>query len=185
MMTTRGIKVALGTVAAILAVVPTSPALAVKNLVLTEEEGTKTAAPGSRAEVVFTLGEQCYLISVGTVVTNGAPKDVLTGTTTTQAQCPFSSTKISGLITETVLSSKGTGNLTGSITLTPSESCSYVFKNPKSDIEIPGWILFGGTTTGKLVKGSSKSCAPEDVERFVVSAFGGPFGEALFEDTLA
>ncbi len=48
---------------------------------------------------------------------------------------------------------------------------------------MPGWIVAGGTTTGKLVKGSSgKSGALEDTEHFVLTAFGP--GE-LLEDKLS
>lgn len=184
MKTVRGVRVALPAAMAVLALAVASPAVATSNVVLTElKAGQKTTvADGSFAEVGFfiTSGVDCGIVSYGTVVTNQAPKDVLSGTTSGQAECPAPE-KISGVITESVLTYKGALTMKGSITVALSESCSYVFKTAKGTFGFGGWLYGEGTTTGKLAKGSSPSCAAEVTEDFVMAADGE---ESHFEAAL-
>lgn len=74
-------------------------------------------------------------------------------------ECPNQGESISGLISEIQLKSSGSATLKGTITVSEPGPCSYAFKNPKATFAPPGFLWFEGKATGKLAKGSAKSCA--------------------------
>lgn len=160
--------------ATMLAVLPASPAVAAAKLVL-KKAGT-VEANGSPATLGFVVAE-CGIFSDGKLVTNSAPKDILKSTSSSNAECPGAGESISGLITETQMGSTGKVVLKGSITWHQSASCAYVFKSPKSTFKVPGFASFEGSATGKLAKGSSKSCAKTSVQTWFADATGEDFGE--------
>jgi hypothetical protein len=168
----RGLKLALPVAAiAIGAMMFASSALAAGPLVL-KDEG-KTVARGSKTENRFTSAKGCEIAFFGEVVINKWSPDVLSGTSSAYASCEEKEEKISGLITETWLTSQGTAILQGSITLSTSASCSYVFKNLKGTFGVPGFAFVKlAPATGKLTESSSKSCAPEVTEQFWSLDFG-------------
>jgi hypothetical protein len=178
----RSVKMALPAVVAVLALVPAAPAVAAAKKLVLKASGT-TVSNGSKGSIGITIDE-CGIFSNGTVVTNSAPKDVLKGTTSSNPECPKAGESISGLITELQLKTSGAATLKGSITISRPGPCSYAFKNPKGTFEVPGFVFVEGTSKGKLVKGSSKSCAKTDVATYFATAAKEPFGEP-FEAALS
>lgn len=154
MKATRRIGLTLPAVlATLVAVLPATPAVAAaKKLVLMSNE--VPVAAGSPASVGL-LVDKCGIFSNGKVATNSAPKDVLTGTSSSNAECSGGES-ISGLITESQLSSKGTGKLVGSINLTMPGSCTYTFKSPKVTFPTSGFLFFEGSAKGKLAKAARR-----------------------------
>lgn len=173
---------ALPAAVAMIAMVPTAPAMAAAKKLVLSASGT-AVANGSPASVGVLI-DGCSIWSNGTVVANEAAKDVLSGTTSSEAECAEAGTTISGLITETQLGKTGKASLKGTIVVTLPESCAYAFKNPKGTFTIPGIAGPSGVAKGKLVKGSSKSCAKTNEQSFFASATNEAFEEP-FNATLS
>jgi hypothetical protein len=167
--------------AAVFGLLSASPALAASKLQL--EAGGVPVAAGSASSVGFVV-EECGIFSNGAVVTNGEAKDVLSGTSSSEAECPHAGEAISGLITETQIKSSGAVKMKGTIDVALAGNCTYAFKNPKGATTFPGFATVHGTAKGKLVKGSSTSCAKTTLQKFFADATSEPFGEP-FEGALS
>jgi hypothetical protein len=173
----RSLGVAAGMM---LVVLPAGAAFAKGGLEL-KSLGTPVAI-GSPGSVGMTI-EECGIFSNGKVVSNGGSKDVVTGTASSEAECPEVGETISGLINETQLGKTGKATLKGSITISGPGECGYTFKNPKTTFVPGGFAFLKGTSTGKRTKASSKTCPKTSVQTFFASVTNEVFGEP-FEDEL-
>jgi hypothetical protein len=164
----------LAVAATMLALVPS--ALAGKAPLVLEHEGTAVAngSPGS----IGLLLEECGIFFNGKVVTNDSATDVLSASSSSNAECPAGES-ISGSITEATLSSKRKAELHGSVTVTfASGPCKYSFSKWKGSFAVPGDAFPEGTASGKLVKGgSAPTCAKKVGGAFSFTATYEPFGE--------
>jgi hypothetical protein len=116
------------------------------------------AAKGS-STVAAILVDECVEFSEGTLTTNGAATDKAKLTHSVDSECP-EGTKLTGSITAASLTTKGAMSLTAKLTLTLPGPCSYAITKVKLSFTPSGGSSFGeGTVTGKLGKGSAKSCA--------------------------
>lgn len=120
--------------------------------------GGKAVAKGSGA-VAAVIVEECAQFTEGTVTTNGAATDKAKLTHSVDSECP-EGRKLTGSVTAASLTTKGVMSFTAKLTLTLAGPCSYAF----TKFTIPftpsgGSTLGSGTMTGKVAKGSAKSCA--------------------------
>jgi hypothetical protein len=160
----------------LLAMLPTASASAAAKDLILKEAGV-TVANGSSGSVGITVNE-CGLFSNGKVTANDATSDILKDTTSSNPECPSAGESISGLITETKLTSAGKATMKGTITVALSATCSYEFKNPKLNaFKPPTSLLLEGKNTGKLKKGSAKTCAKTDPQTVVANITNEVFGE--------
>lgn len=173
-----------GTLAMMLAVLPTSGALAGKALVL-KSEGTPVAN-GSPSHIGVLIHE-CVTSSDGKVVANNVSKDILSASTSSEEECP-AGVSISGHISEVELKSSGKAALKGTLTISEPGPCIFNFTKFKPTFAVPGFATFEGRTKGKLNKELSNktkgACAKTAEEEYFASASNEPFGEP-FETALA
>ena len=167
--------------ATMLAVLPASPAAAAAKKLVLKSAGT-AVANGSPGSIGITV-QECGIFSNGKVVTNNSAKDLVTGTTSSNTECPAPGESISGLIKEAQLKSSGSSVLKGEIDVTEPGPCIYAFKNPKAKFTPGSFLLFEAAMTGKLAKGSLKTCAKTDPQTLTINitneVFGEPFGTSL------
>ncbi len=170
---------ALLALAMMLVVIPTSAALAGKQLVLSAE-GTPVAN-GSAADTGIQLGE-CHIFSNGTITENHVSVVKLVETTTEEAECAEEGETISGKINETQLKTSGKIGLSGAITISQEAGpCVYSFTKFKGGFTPPGGVFAKGETSGKLVKELSNPtkgvCEKKLARTFFVDATNEVFGE--------
>lgn len=153
-----------------LAILPVAGASAKK--VLEIVNSGNPVATGSAANTAFFLGG-CFVHEEGTVTVNGGSKDVMKDTGLEQFECEGGGS-VSGLITETQLTTSGKTKTAGTITITKEPGpCVYEFKTFKGSIGVPGEIYWEGTTKGKLNKTASDktkgACATKVEEPYIMT----------------
>jgi hypothetical protein len=138
-------------------------------LVLTEEG--VPVANGGPAYAGFE-SEGCLVRSAGTLTTNDSSKDKASFTSIQRDGCTeeAAASSISGFVTSAELTTAGTASYKATISVTDPGPCVYAIKKFAVPLETSGGEVFEhGTVTGKLGKGSSKSCAKTHVLSFYVS----------------
>ncbi len=109
----------------------------------------------------------CVDFSEGTVAVNHAAKDKVTATKNGSVECSEAGESESGLITEVVMGTTGKISMVGKISITKPGPCIYEFSKFKGKFEVPGLVLYEGSTLGKLSKtGSLKTCEKKLTETY-------------------
>lgn len=167
---------------AMFVVLPVAGASAATKPVLVLKSGGTAVANGSESAIGVTAGgKECGLYaSGGTVVANSAATDVVTATSSSDAECPFAGESIGGTIEEVSLKAKNPSKakVKGTITYTSGE-CVYSFTKFKAaSLALPGYALLEATSKGKLAKTSPKTC-PKITETFYLNLTNEVFGESF------